>query len=111
MNKWSLLGAAIFGGLFALFLLWPALGISSPALRVTLAVFLLGFYCTVVVFGVFGKRRTVSWAAQTLLGVLAAVSIGALFGVSPVGYAVAVVLGLVLGATAHWWAEHVLNAA
>lgn len=107
MNRWSLLGAVLFGGVFALFTLWRIDAFDSHAIRVTIAAFLFGLYCAIVIFGTSDKRRWLSLASQTLLGVAVACAMAALFGATSDGYIAAVVLGLVLGFTADWWAVHV----
>ncbi len=48
-----------------------------------------------------------SLPTQTLLGVLFACAIAALFGAAREGYTLAVVSGVVLGFTADMWAKHI----
>ena len=107
MNRWSLIGALIFGGVFALFVSFRIEVVSSQAIRGLIAFFLFGFYCAIVIFGTSDKKRSLSLLAQTLLGVTLACAVAALFGASPNGYIAAVVLGLVLGFTADLWVQHV----
>ncbi|MGB3270280.1 MAG: hypothetical protein WBA65_10065 [Rhodanobacter sp.] len=111
MNKWFVLGAILFGGLFVFFLVSPPASVASISVRGVLAFFVLGVYCSIVVFGTSSKKRAVSWPAQTVLGVVAALAVAALLGAPLVWYFAAVVFGVVLGATAHWWAGLVLDAA
>jgi len=112
MNRWSFLGAIVFGGVFALFTFWrieaphPAATHSQVA-RFVIAAFLLGFYCAIVIISASGKKRSLSLSVQTLLAVTLACAIAALFGAGADGYALAVLLGLVLGFTADKWVEHV----
>ena len=68
---------------------------------------LFGLYCAIVVFGTFGRRRTLSLFWQTVLGIEVALAITAICDPSLDGFAVAAVLGLVLGFTADLWVEHV----
>ena len=107
MNRWSLLGAVLFGSVFALFAFWRIDVVDSQAMRGLIAFFLFGFYCAIVIFGTSDKRRSLSLPAQTFLGVALACAIAALFGAAAEGYILAVVLGLILGFTADWWVEHV----
>lgn len=107
MNRWSLLGAALFGTVFALFAFWRVEVVDSHAIRGLIAFFLFGFYCAIVIFGTSDKKRSISLLAQTLLGVALACAVAALFGAGADGYILAAVLGLVLGFTADWWVKHV----
>lgn len=107
MNRWSLLGAVVFGAVYALFGFWRVEAVDSHAARVVVAFFLFGFYCAIVIFGTSEKKRSLSLPAQTLLGVVLACSIAALFGAATDGYILAVVLGLALGFTADYWVAHV----
>ena len=72
-----------------------------------IAVFLFGFYYAIVTFGTCEKKRTVSVSEQTLLGMLVACTIAALFHATPAGYAAAIVIGVILGFTADFWVKHV----
>ena len=107
MNIWSLLGAVVFGGVYALFAYWRVEALDSRTIRALIAVFLFGFYCAVVIFGTSDKKRSLSLSWQTLLGVFFACAIAALFNATPEGYSVAVLLGLLLGFTADKWVEYV----
>jgi hypothetical protein len=107
MGPWSLFGAAIFGGVFALFAFWRVDAVNSNALRFVIAAFLFGFYCAIVIFGTSDKNRSLSLAAQTLLGIALACAIAALFGATSEGYIAAILTGLILGFTADWWVIHV----
>ncbi|MGQ4583689.1 hypothetical protein [Lysobacter sp. F60174L2] len=107
MNLWSLLGAVLFGGVFALFAFWGVEGLDSQVIRGVVAFFLFGFYCAIVIFGTSDKKRSLSLPAQTLMGVALACAIAAIFGATAEGYFLAVALGLVLGFTADRWVEHV----
>lgn len=105
MNRWEVLGALLFAGLFALFAFWRIEAFDSTALRGVIAAFLFGFYCAIVVFGTAGKKRTLSLASQTSLGVIFACTLAALFAAPLAGYFVAALLGLILGFTADKWVE------
>ena len=107
MNRWSLIGALFFGGVFALFASFDIGAGNSQAIKGVIAFFLFGFYCAIVIFGTSDKKRSLSLLAQTLLGVTVACAIAALFGSSTNGYIAAAVIGLVLGFTADWWVQHV----
>ena len=107
MNRWSLLGAILFGAVFALFAFWRVEVVDSHAARGLIAFFLFGFYCAIVIFGTTDKKRSLSLPAQALLGVVLACAIAALFSASTDGYILAVVLGLALGFTADRWVEYV----
>src|SRR5690606_20063367 len=107
MGRWSLLGALVFGGVFALFASFRIEVVDSTAARGLIAFFLFGFYCALVIFSTSDKKRSLSLPAQTLLGVTLSCAIAALFGATGEGYALAVALGLVLGFTADWWVAHV----
>jgi len=112
MSRWSFLGAIAVGGVFALFAFWrieaghATLACSQTA-RFVVAAFLFGFYCAIVIFGASGKKRSLSLTVQTFLAVVLSCSIAALLGAGADGYIAAVLLGLVLGITAHKWVEHV----
>jgi hypothetical protein len=43
MNRWSLLGAILFGAVFALFAFWRVDAVDSSAIRGLVAFFLFGF--------------------------------------------------------------------
>ena len=107
MNRWEILGAIAFAALFAGFALWRVDAIDSTAIRGGIAAFLFAFYCAIVIFGTSDKKRRLSLPGQTLLGVLLAGTLAALFGASSSGYLVAVLAGLVLGYTADIWAKYV----
>lgn len=107
MNRWALLGACVFGGVFALFAFWRVGGSDPLALRVAVAAFVFGAYGAIVVFGTSGKRRSLSLRDQTLLGVALACAVAALFGAGSDGYIAAVLLGLILGFTADKWVERI----
>lgn len=107
MNRWSLIGAVVFGATFALFAFWRIETVDSNIIRGVIATFLFGFYCAIVIFGTSDKKRSLSLSAQTLLGVALACAIAALFGATSQGYTLAIVLGLILGFTADRWVEHV----
>ena len=105
--RWSLLGATVFGGVFALFAFWRVEVIDSHVIRGVIAAFLFGFYCAIVIFGTSGKQRSLSLTAQTLLGVGLACAIAALFGANSDGYVAAALVGLVLGFTSDKWVEFI----
>ena len=107
MDRWSLIGAILFGCVYAFFAFWRVDTMDSHAVRGVIAFFLFGFYCALVAFGTAEKKRTLSLAAQTVLGVALAMAIAALFHSSTEGYALAAVLGLIFGFTADWWVQHV----
>ncbi len=107
MNRWTILGTLLFGGVFALFAFWRVDVLDSGSTKAIISAFLFGSYCAIVVFGSDGKRRLLSLARQTFLGVALAFSIAAMFGASPQGYFLAAALGLVLGYTADLWVLHI----
>ena len=107
MNRWTILGVIFFGAIFALFAFWRVEVFDSRAAKFITAAFLFGAYCAIVVFGTADKKRTLSLAAQTVLGVALSVTLAALFNASSQGFAVSAVLGLVLGFTADKWVEYV----
>ena len=107
MNRWMILGALIFGGVFALFAFWQIEAVNSRTTRYLIAVFLVGFYCAIVAFGTAEKKRSLSLAAQTVLGFALAIAIAALFQATSDGYAVAAIVGVFLGFTADKWVEHI----
>ena len=107
MNRWTLLGAIVFGGVFAIFAFWGVDVIDSRAVRWMFAVFLFGFYCALVAFGTSDKKRSLSLSAQTFLGMTLACAMAALFGASSDGFIAAVLIGLVLGFTADKWVQYV----
>ena len=107
MNRWSLLGAILFGAVFAMFAFWHVDALDSRVVRGLVAFFLFGFYCAIVIFGTSDKKRSLSLSVQTLLGVALACAMAALSGATTDGYILAVVLGLLLGVTADRWVEYV----
>ncbi len=106
MNRWSIVGAIIFGGVFAFFALLRADAVNPIEIKGLIAFFLFGFYCAIVIFGTSDKKRSLSLLPQTLLGIAVACAIAAVFGASASGYSAAVAIGLVLGFTADWWVQH-----
>ena len=107
MNLWSLLGAILFGGIFALFAFWHVDAVDSHTTRAVIGAFLFGFYCAIVIFGTSDKKRSLSLSGQTLLGVALACAIAALCGATAEGYIAAILVGLILGFTADKWVAHV----
>lgn len=107
MDRFSIILATFVGILFAAFAYWRMDAADVLSMRKVVAAFLFGLYCAFVAFGSVGKKRTLSLAAQTLLGVATSCSIAALVGAPPDGYLLAIVLGLVLGYTADLWVKHV----
>ena len=107
MNRWTILGVAFFGALFSLFAFWRVEVIDSHAVKGIATAFLIGTYCAIVAFGTAGKKRSLSLIGQTLLGIALSVTIAALFDASGEGFALAIILGLVLGFTADKWVEYV----
>jgi hypothetical protein len=107
MGRWSLIGAVFFGGVFALFAFWRVDVIDSQTARALAAAFLFAFYCAIVAFGTSGKKRSLSLSAQTLLGMALGVILAALFDAPAQGYIAAVLIGLILGVSAHKWVAHV----
>ena len=107
MGVWSLLGAALFGAVFALFAFWRVDVVGSYTARGVIAAFLFGFYCAIVIFGTSDKKRSLSLPGQTLMGVALACAIAALFDATSEVYFVAVLAGLILGFTADKWVAHV----
>ena len=60
MGLWSLLGAILFGGVFALFAFWRVDVVDSHTVRGVIAAFLFGLYCAIVIFGTSDKKRSLS---------------------------------------------------
>jgi hypothetical protein len=107
MNRWTILGVVFFGAVFALFAFWRVEVLDSRAAKGITAAFLFGSYCAIVAFGTAEKKRSLSLAAQTVLGVGLALCLAALFNASPEGFGLAAVLGLILGFTADRWVDYV----
>jgi hypothetical protein len=107
MNRWAILGVILFGALFALFAYVRVEVLDGRAVKGIVAAFLFGAYCTIVIFGTADRKRSLSLAAQTVLGVALAVALAALFQAPPSGFVFAAALGLVLGFTADLWVKHV----
>lgn len=107
MSRWEILGVILFGALFALFAFFRVEALDSRAVKGIVAAFLFGAYCAIVLFGTDGRKRSLSLAAQTALGVMLALALAALFQAPPAGFALAAALGLVLGFTADLWVKHV----
>ena len=107
MNRWAILGVILFGALFALFAFWRVDVLDAGAAKGVVAAFLFGAYCAIVIFGTMDGKRTLTLAAQTVLGVALALTLAALFQAPPAGFALAAALGVVLGFTADLWVKHV----
>ena len=103
MSWWSLLGALLFGVVFAVFRWHDVDPPASLAATVFGALVLFGTYCGLVIVGTADKRRTLSITAQTALGVACALAVAAVVGADLPGYGVAAGIGLVLGYTADLW--------
>ena len=106
MKLWSLLGALFFAALFGLFAYFRLDCLNSMAARGIAAFSIVGFYGALVAFGTAEKKRTLSLAAQTLLGMFASMTIAVIFQAPVEGFVLATVLGLVLGFTADKWIAH-----
>ena len=103
MSWSSLLGALLFGGVFAV-LSWFDVDPPASQAGAAFAVLLLfGTYCGLVIAGTADKRRTLSITAQTALGVACALAIAAVLAADLPGYGIAAGIGLVLGYTADLW--------
>ena len=107
MNRWVAFGVVLFGAFFALFAFIRVDALDARAAKGITAAFLFGCYCAIVIFGTSGKKRTLSLAGQTVLGVALALSLAGLFNASPEGLALAALLGLMLGFTADRWVQYV----
>lgn len=107
MARWEILGILLFGSLFALFAFFRVEALDSTAVKGVVAAFLFGTYCGIVMYGTHERKRSLSLAAQTVLGVALALTLAALFQAPPAGFALAAALGLVLGFTADMWVKHV----
>jgi hypothetical protein len=107
MNRWTVLGVIFFGALFALFAFWRVEVFDSRAAKYITVAFLFGAYCAIVAFGTADKKRSLSLAAQTVLGVGLSLTVAALFNASHQGFYLAAVVGLILGFTADKWVEYV----
>ncbi|MCC4618300.1 hypothetical protein LL972_20280 [Xanthomonas campestris pv. asclepiadis] len=107
MNRWEVFGAIFFGSIFALFAVFRFEILDARAAKGIAAVFLFGIYCGIVAFGTAGKKRSLSLPGQTVLGIGVALTIAALFSPPTEGFALAALLGLILGFTADRWVEHV----
>ena len=107
MKFLAILGALIFGLIFAYFAFLRVETINSFPIRTITAFFLFGFYCAIVLFGTSDKKRTLPLSVQTLLGIFLSLSIAALFNAPPEGYVLAALLGIGLGFTADKWAEYI----
>lgn len=107
MSRWEILGVILFGALFALFAFFRVEALDSHAVKGVVAAFLFGTYCGIVMYGTHERKRSLSLAAQTALGVMLALALAALFQAPPARFALAAGLGLVLGFTADFWVKHV----
>ena len=107
MDRWTILGALIIAVIFVLFAFFRVESLDSRTVQALIACFIFAFYCGLVALGTAEKKRRISTTAQTMLGVVSAAAIAAVFGASAQGYTVAVVLGVVLGFTADIWAKYV----
>ena len=106
MNRWEILAAVACGLVFSVFAYWRIEGTESEMLRGVSAAFVIGLYGGLVVIGTSDKKRSLSVAWQVLLGVFASLTIAMLWSATTAGYLLAILLGLVLGITAHMWAKH-----
>ncbi len=106
-QRWGIVGAIIVGAIFALFTFVRLEAFNSFVARVIAAVFLFGVYFAIVAFGTAGRRRTLSLAMQTGLGVLVACVIALLFHAPPAGLLLAAIIGVILGYTADKWMDYI----
>jgi hypothetical protein len=106
MNLWSLLGAVFFAALFGLFAYFRFDSLNSMAVKGIAAFAIVGFYGAIVIFGTAEKKRTLSLAWQTLLGMFASLTIAVIYQAPDEGMVAAAVLGLILGFFADKWAVH-----
>lgn len=108
ISRWELLGAMLFGGVFALCTAFRRVEVfDSRAARGIAAAFLFGTYCGIVAFGTGEKKRSLSLLSQTILGMLVGLAMASLFNPSVDGLFFAGVIGLLMGFTADWWVWHV----
>ena len=107
MNRWTILGVIFFGALFAFFAFLRVDVLDSRAAKGITAAFLFGCYGAIVIFGTADKKRSLSLAGQTVLGVFLGLTLAALFNAPSEGFVLAAVLGLILGFTADRWVEYI----
>ncbi len=106
MNIWSLLCAVFIAALFGLFAYLRLDSLNSLAVKGIASFAIVGFYGAIVVFGTSDKKRTLSLAWQTLLGMFASVTIAVIHQAPDEGLVYAAVLGLILGFFADKWVVH-----
>jgi len=99
--------ATVFAVILVACIAFPSKLFDNKTAQVVAAVVMFVVYCLVVGVFAVGKKREISLLWQTVIGAIVALTIAAVFRVPSEGYALAVVLGLGLGATAHKWVEHV----
>ncbi len=104
---WKILFVVLVGVVFALSTFWKVDVLDSRAVKGIVMSFLLGVYWTIVFLGTSEKKRTLSHATQIFLGVLLAITYAVILDASPGGFALAIILGLILGYYADKWVEYV----
>jgi hypothetical protein len=107
MNRIGISLASVFAVVLVAFLAFPSGPLDNKNVQIAVAVFMFVAYCVVVIAFATGKKRELPLGWQTVVGILVALIIAAIFHVSSIGYALALVLGVSLGATAHKWVSHV----
>ncbi len=106
MNLWSLIGAVFFAAVFGLFAYFRLDSLNSMAVKGIASFAIVGFYGALVIFDTSDKKRTLSLAWQTLLGIIASVTIAVIYQAPNEGLISAAVVGLFLGFFADKWAVH-----
>jgi hypothetical protein len=107
MNRIGISLTSAFAGAFAACLLFPSGLLAIKSVQIAVAVFVLVAYCVVIFVFVDEKKRELPLKWQTALGVVVALTVAAAFHASSAGYALALLLGVALGASAHKWVWHV----
>lgn len=103
MNRWAVIGAVLFGIVFADFAFWQIDMLNSRTTRLIVFSFLLITYCALVAFGTTDKKRKPTLAREILLGVGFTLTTAALYHASLEGFIAAVATGVVLGLIAAVW--------
>jgi hypothetical protein len=78
----------------------------SSNLRIAISLGIFAVYLIIVVSGTSGKKRSLSVAWQTILGVMTGLVIASIFELGIDGYGAAALIGFVLGFTADYWTKY-----